>query len=151
MVGLRVINWDNVHVALAQSTGFVNVIAAINPWIGTDCHALGQLHLLNLGNDFGVLEACLLDLEHLVDIDRALHRLGKLLEGDDRLVRQVYQAFEEAEGVEAVEKAEHDTGGRRWERLAKSFCLDVGDNIPLDWLENVESLEAQLHIGKGCL
>ncbi|RDL38691.1 uncharacterized protein BP5553_03031 [Venustampulla echinocandica] len=146
VVGLRVVDRHNVHVALAQPARFGVVLPPIYPRIGAHGDPLGQLQLLDFVEHLRVLQADLLDLDHLVDVRGALRVFGELLERDDRLRLEVHPSMEEDAVVEALEETVCDAGRGGGQRLSSPLGLDVLDHILLHRLLDVERLEPERHV-----
>lgn len=68
MVVLRVVYLYNIHEALEESPFLVGVVSSVHPWVIADCHARGQLELLNFCEYCWVLHAVLFDTSNFINI-----------------------------------------------------------------------------------
>lgn len=143
MVGLGVVDGDDVHVALEETSPLARLVRAIAPGVIADGDALGQLELLDLLQDLRVSQADLLNLDQFVNVSGPLNIGTELLKRQDAPLRHIDKTLKEGLGIETVEENVGNAVGAWWEGAAQALGLDEGDDIGLPWLQDIKALEAQ--------
>lgn len=151
MVALGMVRGDNEHVELEQATVLALVVSSVDPGIRANGHARRELHLLNLLDHLGVVEAHGFQADHFVHVHGPLDMLGQLLDVEHLAVRQVDQGFDEGMAIQAMKVGVHQPWWRRGERLAGALGFNVRDYILLGRFLDVDGLETKLNAPEGFL
>jgi hypothetical protein len=99
-----------------------------------------KLQLLNLSLYSWVIEAELLNLDHLVDVNWTLDILGQLLRRHDGFGVGVDQCLEEGTVVKTVEENHQQAGWLAWADFPPAFSLEVWNDFMFGWFLEINAL-----------